>query len=106
MTRFTLGTLSIFVAACAAAPAAPPPGAVQADIAFPSPGTRWVTRTTDQSGAVSTRTFTVVEEGVYEGKPVYRLFTLHRRIAGRFARFCTDCSTAVRACCWVSVETW
>jgi len=58
---------------CATTPATPPPGGVQADVDFPSPGTRWVTRTTDQSGAVSTITFTALEEGVHEGKPVYRL---------------------------------
>jgi hypothetical protein len=68
-----LGALAIFAAACAAAPAAPPPGAIQADVAFPSPGTKWVTRTTDQSGAVTTITLTALEDGTYDGKPVYRL---------------------------------
>jgi hypothetical protein len=73
MSYAILAALVIVCGGCATTPAAPPPGGVQADVAFPSPGTRWVTRTTDQSGVVSTLTLTALEEGAYEGKPVYRL---------------------------------
>lgn len=54
-------------------PAEPPPGAVKADLGFPAPGTKWVARIVPQSGATVTITYTVLGEGTYEGKPVYRV---------------------------------
>jgi hypothetical protein len=50
-----------------------PPGAVVAEAKFPHLGARWVMKTTDQSGSTRTTTWTVMDEGAFEGKPVYRV---------------------------------
>ena len=63
--------LIAFLAGCATTE--PPPGAFKADVGFPSPGTKWVSRTVDHTGAATTKTLTVLEEGAYEGKPAYRV---------------------------------
>ena len=56
-------------------PAEPPAGAVIAHAGFPAAGTKWVGRIVSQIGADSTATYTfsVLEEGIYQGKPVYRV---------------------------------
>ena len=54
-------------------PAEAPPGAVKADVGFPPPGTKWVARTMSQTGSSATITYTVLEDGTYEGKPVHRV---------------------------------
>lgn len=67
--------LLIFIGSCAPVtpPTEPPQGVFKADVGFPTPGTKWVTRTVNQDGAASTTAFTVLEEDLYEGKPVYRI---------------------------------
>ena len=40
-----------------------PPGAVTAELGFPPPGTRLVTRRTDDQGTTTTRTWVILEEG-------------------------------------------
>lgn len=62
-----LGLLGL-LAGCAALP---PPGT--AELEFPPVGTRWVSRTVDNEGASSTATWTVLEDGVYEGRPIHRV---------------------------------
>jgi len=54
-------------------PAEPPPGTIKADVGFPAVGTKWVGRIVLQSGPTVTLTYTVIEDGVYEGKPVHRV---------------------------------
>lgn len=54
-------------------PTEPPTGATTADVGFPSVGTTWVGRNVPQSGPTVTLTYTVIEDGVYEGKPVHRV---------------------------------
>jgi len=64
--------LLVFVLACATV-AEPPTGAFKADLEFPPPGTKWVYRTVDHTGTTTTATYTVIEEGIYEGKPAFRV---------------------------------
>lgn len=61
--------------AAAKPPTEPPAGAVIAYAGFPAAGTKWVGRIVSQKGADSTATYTfsVLEEGIYQGKPVYRV---------------------------------
>jgi len=51
----------------------PPSGGVRADMGFPAPDTKWVARFVNQTGASATITYTVLGEGTYEGKSVYRV---------------------------------
>jgi hypothetical protein len=51
----------------------PPSGGVRADMGFPAPETKWVPRFENQTGASATITYTVLGEGTYEGKSVYRV---------------------------------
>ena len=52
--------------------AQPPPGVPGAQPGFPPPGTRLVTRRTDDQGTTTTRTWVILEEGSHEGRPVFR----------------------------------
>ena len=54
-------------------PSEPPPGAIKADVGFPAVGTKWVGRIVPQSGPTVTLTYTVIEDGIYQGKPVHRV---------------------------------
>jgi hypothetical protein len=51
----------------------PPSRGVRADMNFPAPDTRWVARFVTQTGTTATITYTVLGEGTYDGKPVYRV---------------------------------
>jgi len=70
--RAGLLVLSVFLAGCATMATQPPVGSVEAGLAFPLPGTKWMLKEVDHTGATKTITWTVLEEGFYEGKPVYR----------------------------------
>ena len=59
------------IAACAAASANPREPAYQVRVGFPDPGTKWIYRSVNQAGAVTTMTFVALGEGTHEGKPVY-----------------------------------
>lgn len=65
--------------ACATSAAEPPteplPSAIKADVGFPAVGTKWVGRIVPQSGPTVTLTYTVIEDGVHEGKPIHRVAT-------------------------------
>ena len=61
----------ILVAGCATVPAGPPVGTFTADVGFPPLGTKWLIRSVDHRGTTGTTMFTVLEEGTYEGRPVY-----------------------------------
>ena len=63
----------VFVVGCATFPAGPPAGVFTADVGFPPLGTKWLYRRVDQRGTTGTTMFTVLEEGTYQGKPVYRV---------------------------------
>ena len=65
--------LIAFLGSYGAMAAEPPPGTVRVEVEIPPTGTKWVSRTVDHTGATSTRTYTVLEEASYEGKPVYRV---------------------------------
>ncbi|MGH9460202.1 MAG: hypothetical protein ACRD1X_03230 [Vicinamibacteria bacterium] len=70
---YKLVGLMLFLGGCAGAMATePPPGAVKVEREFPAPGTKWVTRSTDHTGATTTTTLTALGEDTYGGKPVYR----------------------------------
>jgi len=64
--------LVVSVAGVATAPAQAPPGAVTAEIGFPPVGAKFEYRTVED-GATKTQIFTVLEEGTYRGKPVFRM---------------------------------
>ena len=51
----------------------PPAGGVRAEMGFPAPDTKWVARFANQTGSSATITYTVLGEGTYEGKSVYRV---------------------------------
>ena len=51
----------------------PPSRSVKADMGFPASGTKWVARFVNQTGSTVTITYTVLGEGTYGGKPVYRV---------------------------------
>ncbi|KRT68363.1 MAG: hypothetical protein XU13_C0076G0008 [Candidatus Rokubacteria bacterium CSP1-6] len=63
----------VLLAGCSTVATEPPAGRVAADMEFPAPGTRWITRSSDQSGKTWTTTWNVLEEGSYQGKPAYRV---------------------------------
>ena len=65
--------VSVLMSGCATTAQTPPEAAVRAEVGLPSPGTKWVSRTTDHTGASATRTWTVLEEGSYAGRSVSRL---------------------------------
>ena len=67
--------VALFACATPAAepPNEPPPGAIKADVGFPAVGTKWVGRIVPQSGPTVTLTYTVIEDGVHESKPVHRI---------------------------------
>src|SRR5678815_75586 len=54
-------------------PAEPPPGTIKADVGFPAVGTKWVGRIVPQSGPTVTLTYTVIEDGAHDGKPIHRV---------------------------------
>ncbi len=65
--------LSLLVLAPATASDDPPPGAPKAEMGFPPLGAKLVYKTVDGSGKAKTQTFTVLEEGTYNGRPVYQM---------------------------------
>ncbi len=65
--------LIVFLGGCATTSTEPPTEGVRADAGFPASGTKWVYQTVDQSGATTRATHMALEEGTYEGKPVYRM---------------------------------
>jgi hypothetical protein len=67
--------LALFACATPAAepPTEPPPGAIKAGVGFAAVGTKWVGRIVPQSGPTVTLTYTVIDDGVHEGKPVHRI---------------------------------
>src|SRR5262245_35222259 len=69
ITLVLAGLVAILLAACAGAPAAPPPDAIQADLDFPPGRTTWVRRSLGYFGEHITRS-TVLEEGVHRTRPV------------------------------------
>ncbi len=69
----TLAALVIFLGGCATTSTESPTEGVRADAGFPSPGTKWVYQTVDQAGATTRATYAALDEGTYEGKPVYRM---------------------------------
>ncbi|MGH9461125.1 MAG: hypothetical protein ACRD1X_07895 [Vicinamibacteria bacterium] len=70
---YKLVALVLFLGGCAGAMTTePPPGATKVEREFPAPGTKWVNRSTDHTGATTTATITALGEDTYEGKPVYR----------------------------------
>lgn len=65
-------------AACATTSETPPPGASTAPMVHPPTGTRWVMKSTVHNERTSTTqvhavTRTVLRDGSYQGKPVYRI---------------------------------
>ena len=72
---FLFCSVALFACATRAAetPTEPSPGAIKADIGFPAVGTKWVGRIVPQRGPTVTLTYTVIEDGVHEGKPVHRI---------------------------------
>ncbi|MBI3030964.1 MAG: tetratricopeptide repeat protein, partial [Candidatus Rokubacteria bacterium] len=70
--RLVLG-LIVLLAGCATVGTEPFERPVSADMEFPAPGSRWITRSSDQRGRTRTTTWNVLEEGSYQGKPVYRV---------------------------------
>src|ERR1051325_9946240 len=73
--RYSYGTAAILlILLCSIAFAENPPGGVvTAEAKFPSPGTKWTVSATDNKGAVTTRTTTVLDDGIHDGRPVYRI---------------------------------
>ena len=51
----------------------PPPGAQTFEVGFPPPGSSWIETVTLQKGATFMQRFTVLENGLYGGKSVYRV---------------------------------
>lgn len=49
------------------------PGAMTAEVGFPAVGTKWVGRIIPQKGPTVTLTYTVIEDSVFESKPVHRI---------------------------------
>ena len=50
----------------------PPAGAIKADLGFPTPGTRWRASFINAQGVTNTTLYTVLDDGMHAGKPVYR----------------------------------
>lgn len=65
--------LIVLLAGCTTVGSEPSRDLVSADVEFPAPGSRWITRSSDQTGRAWTTTWNVLEEGSYQGKPVYRV---------------------------------
>ncbi len=65
--------LSLLVLAPATVADEPPEGAVTANIGFPPVGAKLKYRTVVEPGETRIQTFTMLEEGTYEDKPVYRM---------------------------------
>jgi hypothetical protein len=63
-------------------PTEPPPGRIETDVGFPAAGTKWIGRIVPQRGPTVTLTYTVIEDGTYENKPV------HRVVAGADTNVC------------------
>ncbi|MBI2016659.1 MAG: CHAT domain-containing protein [Candidatus Rokubacteria bacterium] len=68
-----LGALALALGLAGCATSAPGPGASRADLAFPAPGTHWITRSANQAGQQWTTTWVVLDEGEWGGRPVYRV---------------------------------
>jgi hypothetical protein len=68
--RWWLAVLALAgaVAAPAAAPAQTP-----VPMEFPPPGTRWITRSVDQTGGSYLITYTVLDPGSFQGRPGFRV---------------------------------
>lgn len=47
-------------------------GAIKADLGFPTPGTRWRASFINAQSVTNTTLYTVLDDGMYAGKPVYR----------------------------------
>lgn len=58
----------VLLAGCAGVPPPPP-----VNLEFPGTGTRWIWRSVDSFGTSSEATWTVLEDGVFEGRPVHRI---------------------------------
>ncbi|MBI2553050.1 MAG: CHAT domain-containing protein [Candidatus Rokubacteria bacterium] len=71
--RWLLTGLIVLLAGCVTVPAEPPPERATADAEFPPSGTRWITRSVDQTGRTWITTWNVLEEGSYQGEPAYRV---------------------------------
>jgi len=70
-TRRWMALLALAGSVAAAAPVA---AQVRVPMEFPPPGTRWITRTLDQSGESRLlTTYTVLEPGTFQGRPGFRL---------------------------------
>ena len=65
--------LIVLLAGCATVGSEPSRDLVSADLEFPAPGSRWITRSSDQTGRTWTTTWNVLEEGSYQGMPAYRV---------------------------------
>jgi len=63
-----LGALATVVLA-----AAPALAQNRAAMEFPAPGSRWITRSTDQNGGSRLGTYTVLEPGSFQGTPGFRI---------------------------------
>ena len=68
-----IGALGLGLALAGCATAAPGTGASRADLAFPAPGTHWITRSANQAGQQWTTTWVVLDEGEWGGRPVHRV---------------------------------
>jgi len=76
LRKFFLICFVVFFACATPAaepPSEPPTGAIKADVGFPAVGTKWVGRIVPQSGPTVTLTYTVIEDSVFESKPVHRI---------------------------------
>ena len=67
----TMVGLLVLISGRPTEPAEPPEGAVTADIGFPPVGTQFEFKTVTE-GQTRRQIFTVLEEGTYKGKPVFR----------------------------------
>jgi hypothetical protein len=65
--------LDVISVTAAEPPSEPPAGTIKADVGFPVVGTKWIGRIVLQNGPTATLTYTVIEDGAYEGKPVHRV---------------------------------
>ena len=72
---FLFCSIALFAGATPAAelPSEPPRDAIKVEVGFPAVGTKWVGKIVPQSGPTVTLTYTVIEDGVHESKPVHRI---------------------------------
>ena len=72
-TNFVFSFVVLLAASTTAAepPTDPQAGAIKDDVGFPAVGTKWIGRIVPQSGPTVTLSYTVIEDSVFEGKPVH-----------------------------------